>query len=89
VLAVPKSNLLLAGQGRPIICCETKGNAGTNELCPARSRHIVSIPQSPNFAGHVERQAAANTKSATQGSYSSSHFSCRGFVPLNTPLISK
>lgn len=58
-LPISKSNLLLAGQGRLIICGETKENAQTNELCPARSRHIVSIPQSPSFAGHVNQQAAA------------------------------
>lgn len=57
-LPISKSNLLLAGQGRPIICCETKGNAQTNELCPAGSRHIVSVPGSPSFAGHVKQQAA-------------------------------
>lgn len=62
-LSISKSNLLLAGQGRLIICCETKGNALTNELCPARNRHIVSIPQSPNFAGHMQQQAAHKAKS--------------------------
>lgn len=63
-LPISKSNLLLAGQGRLIICCETKGNAQTNELCPSRCKHIVSVLWSPNSPGHMEWQAAAKAKSA-------------------------
>lgn len=63
-LSISKSNLLLAGQGRLIVCCETKGNAQTNELCPSRGRHIVSVLWSPNSPGHKEWQAAAKAKSA-------------------------
>lgn len=63
-LPILKSNLLLAGQGRLIICCETKGTAQTNELCPSRGRHIVSILWSPNSPGHMKWQAAAKAKSA-------------------------
>lgn len=62
-LPISKSNLLLAGQGRLIVCCETKGNAQTNELCPSRGRHIVSVLWSPNSPGHMEWQAAAKAKS--------------------------
>lgn len=61
-LPISKSNLLLAGQGRLIVCCETKGNAQTNELCPSRGRHIVLW--SPNSPGHTKWQAATRAKSA-------------------------
>lgn len=60
-LPISKSNLLLAGQGRLIVCCETKGNAQTNELCPSRGRHIVLW--SPNSPGHTKWQAATRAKS--------------------------
>lgn len=61
-LPISKSNLLLAGQGRLIVCCETKGNAQTNELCPSRGRHTVLW--SPSSPSHMEWQAAAKAKSA-------------------------